>query len=162
VQGLAMIADVPWTLTIAGAVDRSPDTARELREAIEKSGLSGRVSLVGELSDAALAEAYASADIFVMPSLFEGYGMVITEALARGLPIVSTTGGALVDVVPAEAALLVPSGDAAALANALKTMILDVSLRGSKAASAWNLSVDLPRWPQTTAVIACALKDALA
>jgi glycosyltransferase involved in cell wall biosynthesis len=75
---------------------------------------------MGEVGEAALAELYDRADLFVSPSLFEGYGMVLAEALARGLPIVASTGGAAAETVPDSAALKVPPGDAAVLGRALR------------------------------------------
>ena len=70
-----------------------------------------RVEFVGECDEAALNALYDESSVFVLPSYFEGYGMVLTEALARGLPIVSTTAGAIPDTVPPEAGVLVAPGD---------------------------------------------------
>jgi glycosyltransferase involved in cell wall biosynthesis len=154
IEALAMLRDLEVELVIVGATDRNAAEVGRLREAIARHGLGGRVVLTGAVDETALAEAYASADIFVMPSLFEGYGMVITEALARGLPIVSTTGGALGRVVPDEAALKVPPADAPALAEALRRMATDQTLRSDKAEAAWRLAHALPRWDDTARIVA--------
>ena len=158
VAALAGLADLPWRMTIAGAEDRSPQTTSALRALIAEAGLSGRVTLAGAVSDARLAAFYASADIFVMASHFEGYGMVLTEALARGLPIVTTTGGALADTAPEAACLKVPPGDAGALADAIRAMLGDGALRRQKADAAWALAASLPRWHGTAGVVARALR----
>jgi glycosyltransferase involved in cell wall biosynthesis len=102
----------------------------------------------------ALARAYEDADLFVMPSLFEGYGMVLTEALARGLPIICTTGGAAAETAPDTAALKVPPGDASALAKALARLIDDRAARREMADAAWHAAGTLPRWRETAAIIA--------
>src|SRR5262245_55668621 len=94
VEALASLSALNWQLTIAGATDRHPEAVATLKAAILKHGLGARVRLPGSLSAKELSTLYAAADLFVLPSLFEGYGMVLAEAMARGLPIVCTTGGA--------------------------------------------------------------------
>jgi glycosyltransferase involved in cell wall biosynthesis len=154
VSALEGLAGRDWRLTIIGADDRSPATARALRLRIAAAGLDDRITLAGAVSDAALAEAYDRADLFVMPSLFEGYGMVLTEALARGLPILCTMGGAAAETVPDEAALKVAPGDADALAKGLATLIDDAALRARLGDAAWAAAGSLPRWRDTAALVA--------
>ena len=154
VAALAQLRDRDWRLTIIGAADRAPDTTRDLIARIAAAGLSDRILLAGAVNDAALAEAYDRADLFLMPSLFEGYGMVLTEALARGLPIICTTGGAAAETVPDAAALKIAPGDAAALANALADLIDAPAQRRRLAEAAWAGAADLPRWRETAAIVA--------
>lgn len=154
VEGLASLRDRPWRLTIIGAPDRAPSTTDALRAQIAEAGLADRITLAGAVDDAALARAYAGADLFIMPSLFEGYGMVLTEALASGLPIVCTTGGAAAETSPDSAALKVPPGDAPALAKALARVIDDHAIRLTMAEAAWAAAGNLPRWPRTAAIVA--------
>jgi len=154
VTALAGLQDRPWRLTIVGAPDRSPDTARALRAQIAEAGLEDRIRLAGAVDDDALAQAYDAADLFVMPSLFEGYGMVLTEALARGLPILCTTGGAAAETAPDAAAMKVPPGDASALAKALAKLIDDRPARRTMADADWAAADTLPRWRETAAIIA--------
>ena len=96
------LAEVPgaWELVIGGSLERDPATAGRLRAAVTAAGIGDRVRLPGELGEADLAAAYAAADLFVSASLYEGYGMALAEALARGLPIVAAAGGAVADTVP--------------------------------------------------------------
>ncbi len=89
-----------------------------------------------------------------MPSLFEGYGMVLTEALARGLPIVCTTGGAAAETAPDTAALKVPPGDVPALAAALRCVIDEGARRAHMAEAAWAAASTLPCWTETAAIVA--------
>ena len=84
---------------------------QHLDKAIEETGLAHRVTLAGPADSERLDAFYAAADVFLMPSLYEGYGMVLAEAMARGLPIVCTTGGAAASTVPDAAAIKVPPGD---------------------------------------------------
>ena len=93
-----------------------------------------------------------------MPSLFEGYGMVLTEAVARGLPIVCTTGGAAAETVPDAAAIKVAPGDAAALADALRSLIGDAARRQRLADASWRASQRLVRWEETARIVADVLK----
>ena len=97
----------------------------EIEKTITDLGLAERVTLVGEQDDDGLAKFYDGADLFVLASHHEGYGMVLTEALARGLPIISTTAGAIPETVPAAAGRLVSPGDAHALAEALRQVLTD-------------------------------------
>jgi len=154
VAALAELAGKDWRLTIIGADDRAPVTTQALRAQIAKAGLGDRIMLSGAVPDAALAEAYDRADLFVMPSLFEGYGMVLTEALARGLPILCTTGGAAAETVPDAAAIKVTPGDADALAKALETLVDDKALRARLGDAAWAAAGSLPRWRDTAAIVA--------
>ncbi|MBO0763872.1 MAG: glycosyltransferase, partial [Hyphomicrobiaceae bacterium] len=94
VRALARLCHLDWHLTIAGDPDRSPETAAALEAQIRRSGLRDRIELAGVVDTHTLAKLYRQADVFVTASLYEGYGMVLSEALARGLPIVATTGGA--------------------------------------------------------------------
>jgi glycosyltransferase involved in cell wall biosynthesis len=154
IAALAGLSDKPWRLTIAGADDRAPATAAALRAQIAAAGLSGRIRLAGALAQAELDAAYAEADLFVMPSLFEGYGMVLTEALARGLPILCTTGGAAAETAPDEAALKVPPGDVAALRAGLARLLDDADERRRRADAAWQVAGALPRWRETATIVA--------
>jgi len=91
--------------------------------------------------------ALRDADVFVLPSFHEGYGMVFAEALAHGLPIVATTAGAIPDTVPGDTGLLVPPGDVRALSEALRRVVEDTALRTRLAAAARRAGRRLPDWP---------------
>lgn len=156
---LADLADLDWHLTIAGATDRMPDASASLRQAIATASLQERVTLAGTVTDEALEALYAHADVFVSPSLFEGYGMVLAEALAHGLAIVASTGGAAGETVPEGAALKVPPGNVAALSQALRRAVGDPDLRARLAAASWEAGQALPRWPETAARIATVLRE---
>jgi hypothetical protein len=122
-RALDRIRELPWTCTLAGSRDRAPDFAGAVEAQVRRAGLEDRVRIAGELDGPELEKLYDSATLLVLPSHYEGYGMVLTEALARGLPVVSTTGGAIPHTVPDGAACLVPPGDHAALAGVLKRLL---------------------------------------
>jgi len=153
---LATIADLPWRLTIAGAGDRSPETAAKLEATIAAMKLDGRVTLAGAVPAEQLAALYVAADLFVLASRFEGYGMAFAEALAHGVPVIGTRAGALPETVPAEAGILVPPDDSAALAAALRVLIGNAAERRRLAAGA--AAARLPTWPASAQAFAKVLE----
>lgn len=158
IDALSAIQNLNWRLTIVGAADRDPACANDIRQRLLKSGLRSRISLVGAVPDRELQRLYTRSDVFVMPSRYEGYGMAVAEAIARGLPIVCTTGGAVAETAPDNAAIKVRPADPQALAAALGQVISDKALRQRLADNAWAAAAKLPRWPQTVEKIATALK----
>lgn len=154
IDALTGLTGYDWRLTICGATDRDPATVASLEAAITAAGLGERVRLAGTVVPATLQRFYDTADLFVMPSLFEGYGMALVEAMACGLPIVTTTGGAASETVPDAAAIKVPPGDAEALRNALERVIKDKRLRSRLADASWDTGRTLPPWTETTRRIA--------
>jgi glycosyltransferase involved in cell wall biosynthesis len=160
VEALARIEDLDWTCVIAGSLEREPEAAEALIGQIAMLGLGARVTLLGEVDAEQAARLYADADIFALASVYEGYGMVFAEAQAHGLPIVATTGGAIPEVVTEDAGILVPPGDAAAFAEALRVLTSDSERRAALAAGSRAAGERLPGWNQTAALIAKAL-DAL-
>jgi glycosyltransferase involved in cell wall biosynthesis len=158
VEALEHLDGFDWRLTIVGAMDRAPDALASLRAAIASSGLGTKIRLAGQVTDQELAELYDRADVLVSPSLLEGYGMALTEAMARGLPLVASRGGAAAETVPDGVGLKVPPGDVGALRDALGRMITDPALRRVFAEKSWIAGQALPRWHDTAARVAEALK----
>jgi len=143
-----------------GSLDRDPAWAEQLVRWRDELGLAGRVSFLGALGQAELDRCYRRADLFVLPSRFEGYGMVCAEALAHGLPILASRVGAIGDLVPAEAGLLVPPDDPLALEGALRRLLEDPALRLQLARGARVAGARLPGWEVAVAAFAAALDDA--
>jgi len=146
IDALARLGARDWRLDIIGSLTRDPATVAALRDAIARHDLTARVALLAEWPQAQLGDAYEAADLFVLASYHEGYGMVFAEALAYGLPIVATTGGAIPEVVPQSAGILVAPGDAAALTDALARLIDDDPLRARLADGAAAAGRLLPSW----------------
>lgn len=149
VEALEPLKDIDWRLTIAGALDRHPQAVEAVQEAIRKHGLEERVTLAGKVVPATLERLYESADLFVSASLFEGYGMVLAEAMARGLPMVLAAGGAAADTAGEAAALHVETGNVSELTAALHRALTDKKLRDRLADAAWEAGRTLPTWHET-------------
>jgi glycosyltransferase involved in cell wall biosynthesis len=161
VEALARLKDHPWRLVIVGDNTRSPETVARLDEDIVRYGLSDRIEIVGPVPEEDLAELYAEADLFVLPSRFEGYGMAYTEAVAHGVPVVGTNAGAIPDTVPPGAGILIPPDDVDALANTLRQLIDDAPERERLAAGARAAAASFPTWRESAALFASVL-DGLA
>jgi glycosyltransferase involved in cell wall biosynthesis len=158
VAALARLTDLPWQLTIAGDLARDRTAATQLEADIARHGLEERVLVVGAVSAQRLAVLYAEADIFVLASHFEGYGMAYAEAVANGLPVIGSKAGAIPDTVPHDAGLLVAPGDVAAFAQALRSTIRDDDLRQRLAGAARAAAHELPIWRDSAEIFAHALE----
>ncbi|MFG1866763.1 glycosyltransferase family 4 protein [Micromonospora arborensis] len=164
VDALTVVAQAPWTLVCAGTLTREPELVHRLRERLAGAGLTDRVRLAGPLTGAALDSAYAAADLLVLPSRGETYGMVVTEALARGLPVLATRVGGVPEALGRTPdgdlpGLLVPSDDPAALAGALSWWLGDDALRDRLRAAALARRGTLTDWPVTIGLLAAVLKE---
>lgn len=157
VEALAGLKGRDWQLTIVGAV-HAPETKIMLDAQIAREGLAERITFVGGVDEARLDRYYAQADLFVMASLFEGYGMVLAEAMTRGLPILTTTGGAASQTVPDGAGMKVPPGDADAMRLALANLMDNPALRTTLGDAAYAASAALPTWADTTRIITAATR----
>lgn len=144
-RALGTLPDLEWTLTIVGA-PRDPVHADGLRALAEQLGIGRRVTFAGETVDAALEALWAGADLFALATYWEGYGMAAAEALARGVPLAITAGGAIADVVPVAAGVISPPGDVVSLGKAMRRPIFDTDLRAEMAEAAWQAGRLLPRW----------------
>jgi len=152
VAALARLKDLPWRLVIAGDCRRSPETAQRLRSDIAGLGLADRIDFCGAVTPAQLEELYASADLFVLASRFEGYGMAYAEAISHGLPVIGTSAGAIAETVPAGAGILVAPDDVEALAAALRSLIESPDRRERLAAGARG--VRFPSWREQAGLFA--------
>lgn len=156
-RACAQIADRAWHLRIVGSLDRDPAEAARIRALVTALGLEPRIVLSGELSPEAITAAYDAADLVVSSSRYEGFGMALAEALARGLPIVAAAGGALASWLPSDAAVLVEPGSPDALALALRCLLDDRHRLVRLREGALRARATLTRWPETAATVAAAL-----
>ena len=156
VKALAGVSGDHWQCDCYGGARDATFTQR-VQQLIDQNGLQGSVRLHGECDGATLEAAYRSAHALVLPSWYEGYGMVVTEALAHGLPVITTTGGALRDTLPAGAGLSVEPGDVDALQGALSRFCHDDELRQQLRQGAAQARDALSDWQEAGAKFAAAL-----
>lgn len=151
-ESLAGLLDLPWQALIVGApLDRA--CAQRLQGICRERGLSERVRFMGALVRDDLDALYASATVFALATRFEGYGMVFSEAMAHGLPIVSCDTGAVGETVAPGAGILTPPDDPTAFAQALRSVLNDESLRASMASASHTAGSALPTWQNTASIV---------
>jgi glycosyltransferase involved in cell wall biosynthesis len=156
-EALAPLSTLDWELTCAGSLTRDPGTVERVRMLAATLGLLDRVHFVGDLPSERLDACYAHCDMFVLATRQETYGMAVAEALARGLPVVSTDTGAIGELVGTSAGLVVPPGDGEAFAAALAAVMRDRDLRCRLANGARARRDQLPTWPAAAARLADVL-----
>ncbi len=165
VAALGELSDVPWSCAVAGALDVAPGFVEGLCREARRHGIAARLRFLGPLSEADLTSAYARADVLVLSSRAESYGMVVAEAVAHGLPVIATSVGGVPEALGRAAdgrlpGLLVPAGDAPALAAAVREFLTDGSLRASLRQAAADRRNRLPRWSHTAGRVAQVLTAA--
>jgi glycosyltransferase involved in cell wall biosynthesis len=164
-EALATMTELSWDCVCVGAMDRDPAFAQSLGLRISGDKLGDRVRFTGPRSGADLDRSYGSADLLVLPSRAETYGMVVTEALARGLPVVAADVGGVGEALGhgdggIRPGRLVPPDDPGALADALRAWLGDAEVRGTWRRAARERRASLSGWSTTTSVLADVLAEA--
>jgi glycosyltransferase involved in cell wall biosynthesis len=164
-DAVATMTDLSWECLCVGSIDRDPAFAESLKRRILDKELGDRVRFMGPRIGADLDPSYESADLLVLPSRAETYGMVVTEALARGLPVVAADVGGVAEALGHGRAgirpgMLVPPDDPAALAAALRAWLDDAELRLTWRRAARERRASLSEWSTTTSVLAGVLAEA--
>jgi glycosyltransferase involved in cell wall biosynthesis len=164
-DALTTMTDLSWDCLCVGSVDLDPAFAESLRRRVLDDGLGDRVGFAGPRIGADLERSYASADLLVVPSRAETYGMVVTEALARGLPVIAADVGGVAEALGhgtdgIRPGVLVPPGDPAALATALGTWLGDIEVRRTWRRAVRERRASLSGWSATTSVLAGVLTEA--
>ncbi len=154
-DALATAAELPWRCTCVGSLDRDPEWADRVRD----HGLGDRVDFTGARTGRDLDRTYAAADLLVLASRAETYGMVVTEALARGVPVVAADVGGVREALGA-GGLLIPPSDPMALGVALRAWLEDAALRQRLRQAARERRATLRPWSATAADIAGVLAGA--
>jgi glycosyltransferase involved in cell wall biosynthesis len=162
-EALGSLGDRAWTLTCVGSLDVDPDHAAALQTQVYARSWERRVIFTGPLVGTALAATYDAADLLVLPSRSESYGMAVVEGLAHGLPVVATAVGGIPEALGRAPAgglpgLLVPAEDPRALAGALRAWLDDPTLRERLESAAARRRPTLRRWDATVTDIAGVLE----
>jgi glycosyltransferase involved in cell wall biosynthesis len=166
VGALLSLSEQPWRCLCVGSMGRNPAFVAELRRRILDGGLGDRVILPGPRTAPELDRSYAAADLMVLASRAETYGMVVTEALARGLPVVATQVGGVTEALGYGAdgmrpGLLVQPDDRAALADALRAWLSDARLRDRLRRAAQERRMSLCGWSTTASKLGGVFADVL-
>jgi glycosyltransferase involved in cell wall biosynthesis len=148
-----------WHLTCVGSLTLSPKTVEQLRAQRQRLGLEKQITFTGEVPPDGVGRYYEAADLFVLPTRYEGYGMAVAEALAHGIPVISTRVGAIADLVGREAGLLVAPDDVDALAHALQRVLTDSALLDYLARGAALIRGSLPTWQDSCARMSDVLEQ---
>jgi glycosyltransferase involved in cell wall biosynthesis len=161
-DALAKIAELPWDCACVGSLDREPAFADWLQRRAARRGLGERVRFPGPRTGPDLDRSYAAADLAVLASRAETYGMVVTEALARGVPVLASDVGGVTEALGhcadgTRPGLLVAPGDPAALAGALQSWLGDEALRARLRRAARQRRESLSGWSTTTCAVAAVL-----
>jgi glycosyltransferase involved in cell wall biosynthesis len=161
VQALAGMTDLPdWTCSIVGSLNADSDFANRTAAAIRSATLTERVALKGVLTGQRLAGAYRAADLVVAPSRAESYGMVVAEALARGIPVVAARVGGIPEAIAgSRAGILTPSNDAGALRAVLRHWREDPGWRAALKAEALRSRAVTRAWDEPAGTVAAVLSD---
>lgn len=152
--------DAGWQLDIVGGLDTDPACYKALLKQASALGLGPKVTFHGAVPAERLPEFYRAAHVFVLASRYEGYGMAYTEALAHGLPVIGSGGGAVRDTLPEGAALYCGTEDVGSLRMALERLISHPQERVKFEKAAREAAVGLPDWWDAAAGFAKILEKA--
>lgn len=150
-NALSGVSHQNWHLSIVGGTDADPSCYNALVKMAEDLELSDRISFHGGIPERALTEFYQSADVFVLASRYEGYGMAYTEAMAHGLPVIGSGAGAVEGTLASGAALYCGIEDVDALQGALNQLISGPEKRSNLALLAREAAQKLPSWQDAAA-----------
>lgn len=164
IRALADVRDRPWRAALVGPGE--PGYVREVQWAVDDAGLAARVRLTGPLEGDALEELWQRTDLLLLPSRWETYGMVVTEALARGVPALVAAGTGAVEALGAGTpgdelpGAALPPGEPRAWADAVRRWLTDADLRRRWRTAALVARDRLPTWDATADVVLAALRGA--
>jgi glycosyltransferase involved in cell wall biosynthesis len=143
-----------WVLEIAGRQDIETDYVEGLKQLVLQNELGGRVKWLGELSEKAMRTVWRRNQVLVVPSQYEGFGIVYLEGMGFGLPAVASSAGAAWEIVtPGQNGVLVPPYDVEALSTALRKLCRDRHYLKKLSLGAWQRFAEFPTWEETMASV---------
>lgn len=160
VAALSLLKDVDLKIDVVGSLEYENDYYRDLLRESKRVGVEDKITFHGRVSDSRLSRFYARADLFVMPSLYEGFGIVYAEAMRAGLPIIATDSGPALEIVEAGGnAIVVRAADPAALAGAIRELATDSQKRERFARRSLELAAQLPTWEAMCERVSAVLRQ---
>ncbi len=158
-EALSGLTELDWYLDCIGKTDFDPVLYDSLESYLAENDLSSRIKFHGAVDFSELQEAYTNADLFVLPSLYEGYGMVYAEAIVRGIPVIATTAGAIPQTVPDRCGLLVEPNDVSSLREALRNALSSEDLRARMRLACIEAEPGFPTWESSAKEMADFLES---
>ncbi|MDD7836007.1 glycosyltransferase family 4 protein [Paenarthrobacter sp. AB444] len=157
IEALSQITDLPWTAALIGSEEADPAYAAEVRAAVVRYGLQDRIRVTGELTGQALQDQWRRADLSVLISQSESFGMVVTESLAHGLPVIVRQGtGAVEALGDSGAGTVWDPGES--LAGTLRAWLTDEALQETWRSNALQARRGLQSWASTARTVLDALE----
>ncbi len=152
----------PYRLDVVGSLSMDPAYSRAQQQRVRRLGLADRVYFHGALHEAELRHLLEQAHLLVVPSAYEGFGIVYLEGMGFGLPAIGTTAGAASEVIePDQTGYLIPPEDSATLADHLRGLASDRERLIRLSLQARQRYLRQPRWEETVAIIHAFLYECL-
>jgi glycosyltransferase involved in cell wall biosynthesis len=161
VRGLSMLTAWNWTMHLFGDMEREPGYTTAIRLLIQQLKMENRIFMHGIAGRHEISRIYLNADLFVMPSLFESYGMALTESLAHGIPVVTTTAGNIPDTIPAGMGLLTEPANAGQLAEAIRSLFDEPSKYFALCSAASQYYRQARSWDQAVAEFEVIIRNTI-
>ena len=157
---LAPLRDRDWHLDVVGSLERDPDYVADIRRRARTLDLAERLTLHGTFGGSLLTEKYAKCQLLVVPSSYEGFGIVYLEAMSFGLPVIANTAGATDEIVRHESTgFLVQPGDTVSLGRQLERVMDDPDLLARMSLASLEAFRDHPTWKTSMEKVSGFLAD---
>jgi len=160
---IAALAQLPrdlWRLDVVGSLTTDTTYVRKIQAAIDEHDIGGQVALLGTLTGEEMARRWAASHILVVPSSYEGFGIVYLEGMGFGLPAIASTAGAAHEIItPGRDGFLVPTGDSRVLAMQIRDLAMDRQKLAQMAAAAVQRFREHPTWQESMASVAAFLDE---
>lgn len=151
IRALCRITAWDWTLHLYGDMERDREYTASVRSLIQQLKMEHKIIMHGIVERLEISSVFLNADLFVMPSLFESYGMALSESLAHGLPVVTTSAGNIPYTVPAGMGLLTEPGDEEQLADAIRSLFDDPARYSALCSAASQYNKQVRSWEKAVA-----------